>query len=148
MTPDSSTQELLIGRPDLDRLTTAAFIGAVGVMLALCAATLLWAPPSVAVGSHAVILDSSLQQLRVEPREKGFLALAVAIGFSMALAAIGFRKPRITFSWRTLAILALVVPLFNVCSGPALNQVAGSWWAFAGLGGLLALTWVAARISR
>src|SRR5688572_6598417 len=112
---------------------TAAFIGAIGVMLALCAAALFWPLPGQFVGAHDVILDSHLHQVRVEPREKAFLALAVALGFSMALAAIIFRKPHVDFSWRTLTILAPVAPLLNVCCGPALNEVTGVWWSLAGL---------------
>jgi hypothetical protein len=148
MAQDAASQGLIAGKADLDRLAGAAFAVAAGVMLALCAAALLWPPPDLVAGVHAMILDSQAPQLRVEPREKAFLALAVTLGFLAGLLAMALRRPRIALSRRTLALLALEVAVINVCCAPALNDEAGAGWALAGLAAALALGYAAVRASR
>jgi hypothetical protein len=146
--PGPSTEGLLIKRRDLDRLTAAAFAAAVGVMLALCVAAAFWPAPHQFTGSHAVILDSMLGAQRVEPREKVFFVLAVAIGFVVSLAALLTQRPVIACSRRTLALLAAVVAAFNLCCHHALNDPSGAMWALGGLAAVLLLAWVAMRASR
>jgi hypothetical protein len=148
MTPAPDAPRPLVGRPELDALTAAAFLAAVGVMLALCASVPLWPLPADFTGVHAHILDSSTQQLRLEPREKGFLALAAAAGFCAAFLALALRRPRITCSWRTCALLAVVVLVVNFASGLVLNYATGMRLVLAALGVVLALTYAAVRASR
>ena len=139
----------MVSRADFDRLATAVFAAAVGVMIAALAAALLWPPPAaIAGGEQAAVLGSQLQQVRLEPREKGFLAFAVAAGFLLALAALAWRRPRIRCAPAVLVLLALAAAVVNFCCDPALNDASGAGWALGGLAAVLALAFAAVRLSR
>jgi hypothetical protein len=101
-----------------------------------------------ATGSHAVVLNSHMGALRIEPRDKTFVALTLAITFALALEALSIGKPRISSLWRILILLVIELPLFNVICNRALNEPLGVRWAFAGLAVTLTIAWIATRISR
>ena len=146
----ASAQILLVERGDLDRVFTAAFFAAPGVMLALLLAVLFWPVPEVltSAATHPILLSSTLNQVRVEPREKIFLTLAIAFGFCFAFAVLIPRLPCIEFNKRSLVLLACVVPLFNTCCGQAMNNASGEWWALGGFAASVAIAWIAIRVSR
>lgn len=140
----------MVIKDDLEQMITAAVFGAIGATLALLLAALFWPPPEVlsAAAHHPYMLPSQHEQVRVEPREKAFLALAASLGFLGALAGVSVRRLRVHISKRCLLIVGLVVPVLNLCADPALNQPSGATWALVGLVAELLLAWAALRSSR
>ena len=114
-------------------LIVGAFAASVGVMAALWLAAAFLPGPAQFVGVHQAILPSHAAQLRIEPREKAFIGLALAFGFVAALLAISVVRRQIGVSIRTLFSLLSLIPLFNICCDRALNQPSGASWAFMGL---------------
>lgn len=125
----------------LSHLIVGALAAAIGVMAALSLAVVLLPAPGSFVGVHSIILPSSVSGLRIEPREKAFVGLALILGFLAALVAISVVRRRIGLSKRTVLGLLSLILLFNVCSNPALNQESGASWALAGLLASVAIAW-------
>ena len=126
----------------VSRLIIAAFASTIGVMAALLIAVALLPAPAPFLGVHPIILPSHSAQLRVEPREKAFVGLALALGFATALLAITVIRRQIELSKRTIFALLLLIPLCNIFSDNALNQQFGAPWAFFGLVASMAVAWI------
>lgn len=123
------------------KIIVGAFSASVGVMTALLLATFILPEPTTLVGAHPTILPSHAAQLRIEPREKAFVGLALALGFVAAVLASFLVRRRIGLSKRTLVSLLSLIPLFNFCCDRGLNQTSGANWAFAGLLTSVAIAW-------
>lgn len=122
--PIQSDSESAAARPSgsLDTDGWRSLIGAVagtavGVSLALCVSALLWPitePPS---GSNLEIVPSLQRLATPEPREKNFLFLAGIFGCVGAVVG-AFRTPlKSTPDFRSLLILATLVPGLNIWIG-------------------------------
>ena len=132
---------------NLSQLIICAFTAAVGVMIALLLAVSLLPAPTGLNVTHSIILPSRIAALTVEPREKAFVGLALALGFAASFLAITVTRRKVELSKRTILSLLLLMPLFNVCCDRALNQPSGALWALFGLLGSVAIAWFALQVT-
>lgn len=148
MNDEHGSECAILDVADLDYVASAVCVSAIGVMVALGLAAALWPPPGLLTETHPVVVSSQLAQLRLEPREKGFLALAIVLGGLGGCLALMRRQPLVRFSPLSVAMLIALIPLFAVCCDHALNGPAGLWWGIAGVAGTVALAASTAWITR